>query len=157
MNKYTIINDYINKIRDLQVEALQEIHDILVTKLDDTYEISKVIKGLNLDELKVENRNDYRNYVWLTIKHNNEEYWISTMYEDQDFETGNMHHQFARIQFWKDINQYSKQWCSTQNTPVGDNYHWIFNYDKSFDPKIKIYDEDFSPVEVVDKFIEFIK
>lgn len=31
----------------------KEIDDILVNKLDDSYVVSDVIKGLNLDELKV--------------------------------------------------------------------------------------------------------
>lgn len=157
MSKYQEINDYILKIRQLEVDALQEIRDLLVDKLDNTYEISEVIKGLNLDELNVPNRNDYRLYIWITVIHNNKEYWITSMYQDQDFETGNIHHQFGRIQFWKNIKHFSKEWCSTPNKPVGDNYHWIFNYDNSYDPSIKLFDENYNPMDVVNKFISFVK
>ena len=157
MSRYSEINDCILKIRELEIEGLEEIRNVLVTKLDDSYEVSEVIKGLNLDELNVPNRNDYRLYIWITIKHNNKEYWITAMYQDQDFETGNIHHQFGRIQFWKNIKHYSKEWCSTPNKPVGDNYHWIFNYDNSYDPSIKLFDENFDANLVVDKFIRFMK
>lgn len=156
MNKYSVINDYLNKIRELDIEALEEIREILVNRLSEDYQISEVIKGLNLDDLNVENRNDYRNYICIEVKKGLKEYWISSVFQDQDFKTGNMHHQLGRIQFWKNINHYSSEWCSTQNTPVGDNYHWIFNYDKSYDPKIKIYDKDFDPNKVVDEFIKCI-
>lgn len=157
MNKYREINDYILKIRELEIAGLQEIRDVLINRLDNSYSVSEVIKGLNLDELNVPNRNDYRLYIWITVTRNNKEYWITAMYQDQDFETGNIHHQFGRIQFWKNIKHYSKEWCSTPNTPVGDNYHWIFNYDNSYDPSIKLFDENFSANKVVDKFITFMK
>lgn len=155
--RYSAINDYIVAIRELQIMAMQEIRDSLQSKLPKDYSITRVIKGLDLDALGVENRHDYRNYIWINVIHNKKEYMISAIFQDQDFETGNMHHQLGRIQFWKNFVHYSKKWCSTPNTPVGDNLHWIFNHENSYDPKIKLYDPDYSAMDVVKKFLQFLQ
>jgi len=154
--KYGELNYLLNHIREIEISAMQEVHDSLVKALPPTYSVTRVIKGLNLDDLKVENRNDYRNYIWVEVKIEDREWFITAIFQDQDFETGNMHHQYGRFQFWTGIKHYSKKWCSTPNRPTGDG-HWTFNYENSFDPKIKIYDPDFSAQAVVDAFISFLR
>lgn len=155
--RYAELNDHILAIRRIQVEALQETRDALLRVLPERMTVSRVIKGLNLDSLNVENRNDYRNYVWITVTDGEEEYWITAIYQDQDLETGNMHHQTGRIQFWHNIRHYSKRWCSTPNDPAGDGRHWVFNYDSAYDPRIKIYDPDFSGEKVAAEFVGFLQ
>ncbi|MBQ0080657.1 MAG: hypothetical protein KBS95_03800 [Alistipes sp.] len=151
------INDYLVAIKELQITAMQQIRDTLQARLPKGYTVTRVIKGLDLDALGVENRHDYRNYIWINILKDKKEYMISSIFQDQDFETGNMHHQLGRIQFWKNFIHHSKKWCSTANRLADDGKHWIFSYENSYDPKIKLYDKDYSVENVVKEFMQFIQ
>ena len=101
--------------------------------------------------------NDYRNYLWITVRTGGKSYWICMMANDLDSFTGNTHTQYGRIQFWRDINHENGR-----NNEAGphtrDHGAWRFRYDKQWKrmPRLHVWDADYSPARVADLFEEFL-
>lgn len=163
MNKYQEIEQYIEKCREIQIQACEELRQELVGRLftdgkcdyDTDITVSDVVKGLNIKDLP---RNDFRIYVWLIIHFEDREYWLTTFMNDLDELTGNPHTQIGRIQFWKNLTRPRPDniWCYTPSTLL-DCGKWMLNPEKSYDPNIKIYDDDYDPVKVIDLFMDFLR
>ena len=164
MNRLKEIDEYIEKCREIEIEACQELRNELYKRLfnedgssryDMEITVSDVVKGLNFVD---GSRNDFRIYVWLIIHFEDREYWITTFMNDLDELTGNPHTQIGRIQFWKNLTRPrpENKWCYTPSTLL-ENGKWMLNPEKSFDPNIKIYDDDYDCVKVINLFIDFLK
>ena len=129
---YEKINTYIGQSASLQTSALQEIREHLVLILPSGYSVSKVMKGKNFDAAGAPDRNDYRNCIWLTVSRGDKEWKLTAAYQNQDPETGDIHHQLGRIQFRDSSGATS-------------------------DPLVKIQDPSFDPAGTAARFAEFIQ
>ena len=100
-------------------------------------------------------KNDYRAYQWIEVHSGGREYWITAVYNDLDFSSGNFHSQYGRIQFWRDIQKAGKR-MSTPNDRV--NGWWRPRMDRQWRklPPTFVWKDDFSAQRVVDLFLEFI-
>ena len=122
----------------------------------------KYSRGMRTEEF------DFRNYVWITVMDANDDQrqWMLTLHfndidNDRDFEfnSGNPHTQFGRIQFWRDIN-INEGTCNSPNKVIskdGGNIVLEFCGEKSSDPGQSIYDGTYNPITLVDSFIKFLR
>ena len=169
IEKQEKLNTAFNVIGSVLSEAAQEIANELESRDDfkQNYEVrfgnkKKFSKGL------ITARFDFRNYIWITVreKTNDKKQWlISLNFNDIDnnneFElnSGNLHTQFGRIQFWKELN-IKEKCCASPHELIskdGSDITLKFCGNKSFDPKQAIYDGTYEPVALVDKFLyEFL-
>ena len=97
-------------------------------------------------------KNDYRNYLWISVKFGDREYMLAAHHGNLDARTGNPHTQFGRIQFWR---------CAGPNGPHTRDADgvWRFradNEDRTL-PATHVWDEDFSSAAVVDRFVAFLE
>ena len=97
-------------------------------------------------------KNDYRNYQWISVKFGEREYMLATHHGNLDARTGNPHTQFGRIQFWR---------CAGPNGPHTRDADgvWRFradNEDRSL-PATRVWDEGYSSAAVVDRFVAFLE
>ena len=99
-------------------------------------------------------KNDYRAYQWIEVRIGDREYWITAVYNDLDFNSGNFHSQYGRIQFWKDIRKIGH--VSTPNDKQ--NGWWRPRMDHQWRklPPTFIWREDFSARRVAELFGEFL-
>lgn len=101
-------------------------------------------------------KNDRRDYVWIRVIINNtSEYWLSLFYNDIDINTGNMHTQIGRIQFWKNIKK------GTPNGYVKENgkIKWYLQMENSGEPTLGstfIGGNNYYPKKIIQDFITFI-
>ncbi len=101
--------------------------------------------------------NDYRNYLWITVRTGGRAYWITMMANDLDSFTGNTHTQYGRIQFWRDINHENGP-KNEAGPHTRDHGAWRFRYDKQWRrmPRLHVWHPDYSSARVVDLFEEFL-
>ena len=97
-------------------------------------------------------KNDYRNYQWISVKFGDREYMLAAHHGNLDTRTGNPHTQFGRIQFWR---------CAGPNGPHTRDADgvWRFradNEDRTL-PATHVWDEGFSSAAVVDRFVAFLE
>ena len=99
-------------------------------------------------------KNDYRAYQWIEVRIGGREYWITAVYNDLDFNSGNFHSQYGRIQFWKDIRKIGH--VSTPNDRL--NGWWRPRMDHQWRklPPTFIWRDDFSAARVAELFDEFL-
>ena len=99
-------------------------------------------------------KNDYRAYQWIEVRIEGREYWITVVYNDLDFNSGNFHSQYGRVQFWKDIRKIGH--VSTPNDKI--NGWWRPRMDHQWRklPPTFIWKDDFSAVRVAELFGEFL-
>ena len=99
-------------------------------------------------------KNDYRAYQWIEARVGGREYWVTAVYNDLDFNSGNFHSQYGRVQFWKDIRKIGH--VSTPNDKQ--NGWWRPRMDHQWRklPPMFIWREDFSARRVAELFGEFL-
>ena len=99
-------------------------------------------------------KNDYRAYQWIEVRIEGREYWITVVFNDLDFNSGNFHSQYGRVQFWKDIRKIGH--VSTPNDKI--NGWWRPRMDHQWRklPPTFIWKDDFSAVRVAELFGEFL-
>lgn len=149
-NPYLKINEYLNEIKVMQTEALTEIRQCLSRMLHETMKGARIKRGV------LSKKNDYRNYVWLSVPDGDSEYWITTFYLDIDPKSGNIHNQIGRIQFWKNIHSNKDGAVASPNMPAEDGRHYLFCPENSYDPDVRIYDRGFSAWDVAMAFNTFM-
>ena len=101
--------------------------------------------------------NDYRNYLWITVRVGEKAYWITMMANDLDSFTGNTHTQYGRIQFWRDINHENGP-KNEAGPHTRDHGAWRFRYDKQWKrmPRLHVWSPEYSSAHVVGLFEEFL-
>lgn len=149
-HKYSKIDEYLHEIKLLQVEALLEIKNQLRRTMHSVMADAKIKRGVLSD------KNDYRNYVWLSIPFRGQEFWITTNFIDIDKKSGNIHNQLGRIQFWKNVAENTKGAVASPNRRAEDGKHFMFCPENSYDPSIYLYDDDYSPKKVQIEFYKFL-
>ena len=99
-------------------------------------------------------KNDYRAYQWIEVRIGDREYWITAVYNDLDFNSGNFHSQYGRVQFWKDIRKIGH--VSTPNDKI--NGWWRPRMDHQWRklPPTFVWKDDFSATRVAELFGEFL-
>lgn len=148
--EYSKIDIYLDVIKELQKEALKKIEICLTAALKDRNFVCSRRYGRK-------NINDYRNYVWLSVMVDGEEYWINTFYNDVDPLSGNIHTQFGRIQFCKNLVENHPNSVKSPNRFTADGKHAIFCQENTYDPKIWLSDKGYSAEKVVEKFLRYIE
>lgn len=146
---YSKINLYLDEIRELQKEALKDIEKCLKETLAGRDMACDLRCGSN-------RTNDYRNYVWLSVTVDDVEYWINAFYNDVDKQTGNIHTQFGRIQFCRNLVANRPEKTKSPNRFAPDGKHFMFCPENTYNPNIRLYDEDYSTEKVVEVFLLFI-
>lgn len=111
------------------------------------WKLSGIKQGKNSKKTKT--KNDYRNYIWIDIECYCNIYRITMFYNDIDNQTGNLHTQFGRIQFWR-INK------GLRVVNINNMLKWELNSKVSYDPKIWIDDVGYSVQNVISEFNKFI-
>ena len=99
-------------------------------------------------------KNDYRAYQWIEVRIEGREYWITVVYNDLDFNSGNFHSQYGRVQFWKDIRKIGH--VSTPNDKIGGWWRPRMDHQWRKLPPTFIWKEDFSAARVAELFGEFL-
>lgn len=101
-------------------------------------------------------KNDRRDYFWIRVIINNtSEYWLSLFYNDIDINTGNMHTQIGRIQFWKNIKKGTPNGYFKENGKV----KWYLQTENSSEPKLGptfIDGNNYYPEKIIQDFTTFI-
>lgn len=164
------LNEAMNAIRAILSEVGQEI--VKELKLRDEFKADSgkqkfkfCNKGNNKVSLGVRpGKNDYRNYIWIEVEDitdDSKKWMIALDYQDIDGgnelqkNTGNLHTQFGRIQFWSGVNK-TKGTCDSPHELIskeGEDIIVKFCGSKSFDSKQAIYDGTYDPKALVDSFL----
>lgn len=132
-------------IQRVSAKALADIHDALKA----AYPALETHRGRG-GFIK----NDYRAYQWIEVRIEGREYWITVVYNDLDFNSGNFHSQYGRVQFWKDIRKIGH--VSTPNDKI--NGWWRPRMDHQWRklPPTFVWKDDFSATRVAELFGEFL-
>lgn len=135
-------------------QALETIQAVCSNAVDELYEeLAETYPSLELRKARGGfKKNDYRAYQWIVVKVNGHSYWLTTFYNDLDMRTGNIHTQYGRIQFWKNIHDEGGPNDRLQGwwRPRMDN-QW-----RKLEPTF-LYQENYSAKRVVDLFGEFLR
>ena len=150
VNAFKDVDKYLTAIRQAQIEALQQI---LEKARDNNPGLDvNLCKGWSYQD-GIDN--DYRNYVWLQFKFESRRYWLTSFYNDIDLGSGNCHTQLGRIAFVYNINvDKGGKNCPSPNRLV--DGIWQICPQNTYDPNIRIYDEDYSCEKVYDEFKKFL-
>ena len=168
------LNNALNIVGDILLEAADEIVSELELRDEFRPDSGKqmftlrrgnkgrVSKGL------LTHKNDFRNYVWITVidkADENRQWVIDLFHNDIDggrpmaTNSGNLHSQFGRIQFWKGVTK-KEGCCDSPHELIsmdGDDITHKFCGNKGFDPGQAIYDGTYDPKTLVDVFLyEFV-
>lgn len=147
---YARIDECLQEIRTLQMKALTEIQESLGRRLPSAMVGSGIRRGVR------SGRNVYRNHVWLSVTADGQEFWITAYFMDVDSRSGNIHSQLGRVQFWRNVRKNSQGAVSSPNRRGPDGRHFMFCPENSFDPGIRLYDEEYSPDKVAEAFVRFL-
>ena len=99
-------------------------------------------------------KNDYRAYQWIEVRIQGREYWITAVFNDLDFNSGNFHSQYGRIQFWKDIRKIGH--VSTPNDKISGWWRPRMDHQWRKLPPTFVWKNDFSARRVAELFAEFL-
>ncbi|MBE6913812.1 MAG: hypothetical protein E7472_02615 [Ruminococcaceae bacterium] len=147
-----------NQIRSDMRTCLSAARQVLYQKLDEHFKDNpnSLVKGNGRACHGITTKmNDRAEYYWISVMIEDKKYWLTLFYNEVDTGTGNIHTQFGRIQFWRDVNG---------KTPNGEaiinrQLRWFLIPEKSAQPCNKptyIGDPDYCPKTVVEQFLEFI-
>ena len=100
--------------------------------------------------------NDYRNYLWISVRIEDERHWLTLFYNDIDENAGNFHTQFGRLQFWRNVTQTDNKRFGLFKKASSGEGGWYLNKNDIHDPHIWIDSPDYDAEEVVNSFINFI-
>ncbi len=132
-------------IQRVEAKAMADIHD----------ELKAVYPGLSIKRGRGGFiKNDYRAYQWIEVSIDNREYWITTVYNDLDFNSGNFHSQYGRIQFWKNIRKIGH--VSTPNDKIEGWWRPRMDHQWRSLPPTFVWSDDFSARRVVELFGQFL-
>lgn len=100
----------------------------------------------------VDETHDYRAYRWLVAESGTNVYWITPFFNDRDPNTGNIHTQFGRLQFWRGIHDGTPHERRTDGS-------WNFRFDNEWKalPILRLWNEDATVARVVNLFGAFLR
>lgn len=72
-------------------------------------ELSKDMKNVSFNSFPPQVSQRYKNYIYITIKIDNKEYWITFFANDIDENSANIHTEIGQIEYWKKIRELNKK------------------------------------------------
>lgn len=107
--------------------------------------------------------NDRRDYFWVDVIVCGARYRLALFYNEVDPDSGNIHTQIGRIQFWKNVQQKGHSGHTPNGWIIqeGDVRRWFLKMENSYtklkgDP-IYIWDVQYETEDVVEQFLDFVE